>query len=135
MPKLEALILAWSNSACRQFELGFLTCIFTIVLPTLTQLLVVQDQKKFQEQTNAEQETAFTARPSPARPVGTKKAVGSRANGANGTPNRRLSLNAHQNGSRSINKDGRRESMRAAAPLKEDATSCISGSEHLPSTP
>ncbi|KAK1360850.1 65-kDa microtubule-associated protein 1 [Heracleum sosnowskyi] len=96
----------------------------------------MKDQKKFQEQTNSEQETtAFTARPSPARPVGTKKAVGSRANGANGTPNRRLSLNAHQNGSRSINKDGRRESMRAAAPLKEDATSCISGSEPLPSTP
>nr|CAD58680.1 65kD microtubule associated protein [Daucus carota] len=96
----------------------------------------MKDQKKFHEQTNAaEQETAFTARPSPARPVGTKKAVGSRANGANGTPNRRLSLNAHQNGSRSINKDGRRESMRAAAPLKEDAGSCISGSEPLPSTP
>ncbi|KAM7504229.1 hypothetical protein LguiB_003133 [Lonicera macranthoides] len=102
----------------------------------------MRDQKKFHEQLSTEQETAFSSKPSPARPLSTKKVVGPRANGgANGTPNRRLSLNAHQNGSRSTSKDGRRESMRPAAPLnyvaisKEDAGSCISATEAIPSTP
>lgn len=64
--------------------------------------------------------------------------MGPRANngGANGTPNRRLSLNPNQNGSRSIAKEGgRRESLnRPAAPTnyvaiskEETASSPVSG--------
>ncbi|KAJ8754884.1 hypothetical protein K2173_015396 [Erythroxylum novogranatense] len=106
----------------------------------------MRDQKKFHEQQNSEQEHG--SRPSPARPIGSgaKKVVGSRANGgANGTPSRRLSLNAHQNGSRSAAKDGRRDSSsrdnRPAAPTnyvaisKEDSVSHISGSEPVPASP
>ncbi|KAH0895982.1 hypothetical protein HID58_045550 [Brassica napus] len=68
------------------------------------------EQKKVQEQPHVEQDTAFSTRPSPARPVSAKKPVGARASngGANGTPNRRLSLNANQNGSRSVVKEGGR---------------------------
>ncbi|OAY55209.1 65-kDa microtubule-associated protein 1 [Manihot esculenta] len=103
----------------------------------------LRDQKKFNEQQNTEQDTVFGSRSSPARPVGTKKVVGPRANGgANGTPNRRLSLNAHQNGSRSSTKEGRRDSTsRPAAPVnyvavsKEDAASHISGAEPVPASP
>lgn len=102
----------------------------------------MRDQKKFHEQMSKEQEAMFGATPSPARQAGTKKVVGPRANGsANGAANRRLSLNAHQNGSRSINKDGRRESARPIAPVnyvaisKEDAASHVSGTEAIPSTP
>ncbi|XP_057977962.1 65-kDa microtubule-associated protein 1-like [Malania oleifera] len=102
----------------------------------------MRDQKKFHEQLNTEQEAIFGSRPSPARPLGTKKVVGPRTNGgANGTPNRRLSLNSHQNGSRSTSKDGRRESARPVAPVnyvaisKEDAASHISGTETLPTSP
>ncbi|OAY28432.1 65-kDa microtubule-associated protein 1-like isoform X1 [Manihot esculenta] len=103
----------------------------------------MRDQKKFNEQQNTEQEAIFGSRPSPARPGGTKKVVGPRANGgANGTPNRRLSLNAHQNGSRSSTKEGRRDSInRAAAPVnyvaisKEDAASHISGTDPVPASP
>lgn len=100
---------------------------------------VVQDQKKFHEQLNTEQEAIFGSKPSPARSLSTKKVMGLRANGANGTPGRRMSV-AHQNLSRSINKDGKRD-MRPVAPVnyvslaKEDATSCISATEPLPSTP
>ena len=69
-----------------------------------------QEQKKVQEQPHVEQDTAFSTRPSPARPVSAKKPVGARASngGANGTPNRRLSLNANQNGSMSVAKEGGR---------------------------
>ncbi|KAJ9182602.1 hypothetical protein P3X46_006582 [Hevea brasiliensis] len=103
----------------------------------------LRDQKKFHEQQNTEQETIFGSRPSPARPVGTKKVVGPRANGgANGTPNRRLSLNTQQNGSRSSTKEGRRDSTsRPAAPVnfvsisKEDAASHISGTDPVPASP
>ncbi|WCJ33000.1 microtubule-associated protein 65-2 [Euphorbia peplus] len=104
----------------------------------------LKDQKKFQEQKSTEQESIFGSKPSPARPaVATKKAAGPRANGgANGTPNRRLSLNAHQNGSRSGLKEGRRDSTgRAAAPTnyvaitKEDSASHISATESIPVTP
>lgn len=97
----------------------------------------MQDQKKFHEQLNTEQEAIFGSRPSPARPLTTKKLAGQRANGANGTPNRRLSLNAHQNGSRSINKDGKRPvaPLNYVAISKEDAASCMSGTEPIPSTP
>ncbi|KAL7087991.1 hypothetical protein ACP275_13G102500 [Erythranthe tilingii] len=103
----------------------------------------MRDQKKFHEQVNKEQESIFGATPSPARQPSTKKVVGPRTNGggANGAASRRLSLNAHQNGSRSINRDGRRDSSRPAAPVnyvaisKEDAASHISGTEPLPSTP
>ncbi|XVE80447.1 hypothetical protein DITRI_Ditri14bG0140400 [Diplodiscus trichospermus] len=99
----------------------------------------LRDQKKYSEQQNTEQEAIFGSRPSPARPAGTKKVVGPRANGANGTPSRRLSLN--QNGSRSAAKDGKRDSMRLAAPAnyvaisKEDAASHVSGTDPVPASP
>lgn len=105
--------------------------------------LGLQEQKKYHEQQSTEQETAF-GRPSPARPVGTKKVVGPRANGAgpNGTPSRRLSLNSHQNGSRSGAKEGKRDSLtRPAAPsnyvamTKEDTASHVSATETAPVTP
>ncbi|XP_059666447.1 65-kDa microtubule-associated protein 1-like [Cornus florida] len=103
----------------------------------------MRDQKKFHEQLNTEQEAIFGSRPSPARPLGTKKVVGPRANGgANGTPSRRLSLNVNQNGARSLSsKDGRRDSARPIAPVnyvaisKEDAASHISGTEPVPASP
>ncbi|KAI5674753.1 hypothetical protein M9H77_15117 [Catharanthus roseus] len=102
----------------------------------------MRDQKKYHEQMNKEQDSMFGATPSPARQASTKKVVGPRSNGsANGAASRRLSLNAHQNGSRSINKEGRRESARPIAPVnyvaisKEDAASHISGTEAIPSTP
>ncbi|KAL0306322.1 UNVERIFIED_CONTAM: microtubule-associated protein 1 [Sesamum radiatum] len=98
----------------------------------------LRDHKKFHEQMSKEQESMFGATPSPARQPSTKKVVGPRANGgANGSSSRRLSLNAHQNGSRSINRDGKRDN-RPVAPVnyvaisKEDAASQISGTEHLP---
>lgn len=101
-----------------------------------------QDQKKYQEQQHTEQEAIFGSRPSPARPLGTKKVVGPRTNGgANGTPNRRLSLNAQQNGARSTTKEGKRDNTRPVAPVnyvaisKEDADSHVSGSEPIPATP
>ncbi|KAG2280499.1 hypothetical protein Bca52824_051719 [Brassica carinata] len=95
----------------------------------------LREQKKVQEQPHVEQDSAFSTRPSPAaRPVSAKKPVGTRAN--NGGANRRLSLNANQNGSRSIAKEGgRRESLnRPAAPTnyvaisKEEAASSSPGS-------
>lgn len=99
----------------------------------------MRDQKKFHEQLNTEQEAIFGSRPSPARPLSSsKKVVGPRVNGgaANGTPNRRLSLN--QNGARS----GKRDSgARPIAPSnyvaisKEDAASHVSGTEPSPNTP
>ncbi|KAJ7963721.1 65-kDa microtubule-associated protein 1 [Quillaja saponaria] len=102
----------------------------------------MRDQKKFHEQLSTEQEAIFGSRPSPARPVGTKKVVGPRANGgANGTPSRRLSLNAHQTGSRSTTKDGKRDNTRPVAPLnfvaisKEDVASHVSGTDTLPASP
>lgn len=105
----------------------------------------MQDQKKFHEQLNTEQEAIFGSRPSPSparASLGTKKVVGPRANGgANGTP-RRLSMNPHQNGSRSINRDGKRDSnTRPVAPVnyvaisKEDAASHISAAETVPASP
>ncbi|XP_057486194.1 65-kDa microtubule-associated protein 1-like [Actinidia eriantha] len=104
----------------------------------------MRDQKKFHEQLNTEQEAIFGSRPSPSpgRPsLGTKKVVGPRANGgANGTPGRRLSMSAHQNGSRSINKDGKRDT-RPVAPVnyvaisKEDAASHVSATETVPTSP
>ncbi|EOY12221.1 hypothetical protein QUC31_001709 [Theobroma cacao] len=102
----------------------------------------LRDQKKYHEQQNTEQEAIFGSRPSPARPANTKKVVGPRANGgANGTPSRRLSLNANQNGSRSGGKDGKRDSMRLVAPAnyvaisKEDAASHVSGTDPVPASP
>ncbi|KAL0406962.1 UNVERIFIED_CONTAM: microtubule-associated protein 1 [Sesamum latifolium] len=101
----------------------------------------LRDQKKLHEQLNKEPDSPFGSTPSPARQPSTKKVVGPRANGgANGSTSRRLSLNAHQNGSRSVNKDGRRDS-RPGAPVnyvamsKEDAASHVSGTEPLPNTP
>ncbi|KAB2615580.1 65-kDa microtubule-associated protein 1-like [Pyrus ussuriensis x Pyrus communis] len=101
----------------------------------------MRDQKKYQDLQHTEQEAPFGSKPSPARPVGTKKVVGPRANGgANGTPSRRLSLNAHQNGSRSVTKDGKRD-LRPVAPMnyvemaKEDAASHISGTDTVSASP
>ena len=101
----------------------------------------MKDQKKHHEQRNTEQETIFGSRPSPARPVSSSKSGGPRANGGvNATPNRRLSLNAHQNGNRSTSKDGKREN-RLSAPVnyvaisKEDAASHVSGTEPIPASP
>ncbi|XP_030453532.1 65-kDa microtubule-associated protein 1-like isoform X2 [Syzygium oleosum] len=100
----------------------------------------LRDQKKFHEQQSTEQEAMFGSRPSPARPVGTKKVVGPRANGgANGTPTRRLSLNP-QNGSRSNSKDAKRDARLSApanyvAMTKEDAASHVSGTEPFPPSP
>ncbi|KAE9456468.1 hypothetical protein C3L33_11555, partial [Rhododendron williamsianum] len=103
-----------------------------------------KDQKKFQEQVNPEPEV-FGSKPTPSpgrSSLGAKKVVGPRANGggANGTPIKRLSLN--QNGSRSINKDGKRDNnTRPIAPVnyvamsKEDDASPISGTEPLPASP
>lgn len=105
-----------------------------------------KEQKKYQDQMSTiEVETAFSSRPSPIRPLSSssKKVVGPRANGgSNGTPptSRRLSLNSHQNGSRS-SKDGRRDSSRPAGPVnyvaisKDDASSHISTPDTIPATP
>ncbi|KAL8245630.1 hypothetical protein R6Q59_006846 [Mikania micrantha] len=97
----------------------------------------LKEQKKIQEQPSIEQETSFGSRSSPARPASiTKKIAGPRANG---TPNRRLSLN--QNGGRPGNKDGRRDSTKSISPLKhaaiskDDAASRVSGTEPAPTTP
>ncbi|KAL3821079.1 hypothetical protein ACJIZ3_006984 [Penstemon smallii] len=99
----------------------------------------MRDQKKYHEQFNKEQEAMFGSTPSPARPVSSKKVGGPRVNGgANGNSSRRLSLNAHQNGSRSIKRD---TMSRPVAPVnyvaisKEDAASHVSGTEPLPNTP
>ncbi|XP_047336740.1 65-kDa microtubule-associated protein 1-like [Impatiens glandulifera] len=102
----------------------------------------LRDQKKFHEQQNTEQESIFGSKPSPSpgRALGNKKVVGLRStNGANGTPRRMSSLN--NNGSKSVNKDGRRDSARPIAPVnyvaisKEDSRSHISGTEPIPSSP
>ncbi|CAI0379316.1 unnamed protein product [Linum tenue] len=102
----------------------------------------MRDQKKHHELQNTEQEAIFGSRPSPARPAGPKKVVGPRANGGgsnNGTPNRRLSLNTPQNGSRSASKE--RREARLSAPTnyvaisKEDAASQVSGTEPVPASP
>ncbi|KAF4346051.1 65-kDa microtubule-associated protein 1 [Cannabis sativa] len=99
----------------------------------------MRDQKKYQELQHSEQEAIFGSKPSPARPVSAKKVAGPRANGgANGTPNRRLSLN--QNGARSTTKDAKREN-RLSAPVnyvsmsKEDAASHVSGTDPIPASP
>lgn len=100
----------------------------------------LRDQKKYHEQQSTEQEAIFGSKPSPARPVGTKKVVGPRANGgANGTPSRRLSLNP-QNGSRSNSKDAKRDARLSApanyvAMTKEDSASHVSGTEPVPPSP
>ncbi|XP_042042202.1 65-kDa microtubule-associated protein 1-like [Salvia splendens] len=100
----------------------------------------LREEKKLSELSIKEQEVGPT--PSPARQASVKKGVGPpRANGgANGSTNRRLSLNAHQNSSRSVNRDGKREA-RPTAPVnyvavsKEDAASPVSAVEPLPITP
>ncbi|CAL9155125.1 unnamed protein product [Musa hybrid cultivar] len=102
-----------------------------------------RDQKRIHEQLATEQEALFGSRPSPARPLGPKKVVGPRPNGStsNGTPSRRLSLNAHQgsaNGVRSMSRDGKLDSNRPAAPVnyvKEEAASQMSATEQAPASP
>ncbi|RWW76222.1 hypothetical protein BHE74_00015700 [Ensete ventricosum] len=86
-----------------------------------------RQRKRIHEQLATDQETLFSSRPSPARPLGPKKAVGPRPNGntSNGNPSRRLSLSAHQgstNGVRSMSRDGKRDSNRPAAPVNSVAT-------------
>lgn len=93
----------------------------------------IQDHKKLGEQSNKEQETVFGSTPTPARQLTTKKVVAPRANGATG---RRLSLNTNQNGSQSVNRDGKRDTRPIAVVnyvtiSKED----VPGIEHIPSTP
>ncbi|KAE9614765.1 putative microtubule-associated protein, MAP65/Ase1/PRC1 [Lupinus albus] len=102
----------------------------------------MRDQKKYNELQNTEQEPVFGSRPSSARPVSAKKLASPRTNGGtNGTPNRRLSINAHQNGSKSTLKEGKKENVRAAAPVnyvtmsKEDAASHVSGIEPILASP
>ncbi|XP_057430450.1 65-kDa microtubule-associated protein 1-like [Lotus japonicus] len=97
----------------------------------------MKDQKKYSEQPqNTEQESSLGSRPSPVRPLGNKKVLGPRpTGGANGTPNRRLSLNAHQNGSRSTVKDGKRDNNTRHSMSKEDAASHVSGTEPVPTSP
>ncbi|XP_042424680.1 65-kDa microtubule-associated protein 1-like isoform X1 [Zingiber officinale] len=106
-----------------------------------------KDQKRIIEQHATDQESVIGSRLTPAaRPLGSKKVVGPRTNGgaSNGTPSRRLSLNAHQssgNGAGSMSRDGKRDSNRAAAPAnyvaiaKEDAASHASATDQLPATP
>ncbi|CAL9112699.1 unnamed protein product [Musa textilis] len=100
-----------------------------------------KDQKRMHEQLATEQESVFSSRPSPARPLSTKKVVAPRANGG---PSNRLSLNAHQgstNGVRSVSRDGKRDGARPAAPVnyvaivKEDAGSHMSGTDQVPASP
>ncbi|CAA0833744.1 65-kDa microtubule-associated protein 2 [Striga hermonthica] len=87
----------------------------------------LNEQKKFHEQLNKEHDSVLGSSPSPRHPS-TKKAVGPRTNGA---ASRRLSLNAHQDGAKSVNRDGKMES-RPVAPLnfvaisKEDAVETLS---------
>ncbi|RZR78072.1 hypothetical protein BHM03_00003317 [Ensete ventricosum] len=108
--------------------------------------LIEQDQKRIHEQLATEKEALFGSRPSPARPLGPKKVMGPHANGgaSNGTPSRRLSLNANQgsmNGVRSLSRDGKRDSNRPAAPVnyvaiaKEDAASQVCVTEQAPASP
>ncbi|CAJ1964035.1 unnamed protein product [Sphenostylis stenocarpa] len=103
----------------------------------------MRDQKKYIEQQTTDHDSVFGSRPSPARPLGIKKVVGPRLTGGgpNGAPIRRLSLNAHHNGSRSTTKDGKRDNTRPVAPLnyvsisKEDVSSHVSGAEPVPTSP
>ncbi|MFS7929045.1 putative microtubule-associated protein, MAP65/Ase1/PRC1 [Helianthus anomalus] len=88
----------------------------------------MRDQKKFNEQLNAEQEAMYGTKPSPLRPVSSsKKVLGPRVNAAlNGGLNRRLSIN--QSGSRSV----KRDNPRPVAPLNYVA---ISKMDPSPITP
>lgn len=102
----------------------------------------MREQKRYiEQQLNTDHEGPFGSRVSPNRPVSAKKVPGAKSNGsANGTPpNRRLSVSGHQNG-RSGGKDGKRDSAKTASPgnvaaAKEDASSHISGTDPVPSTP
>ncbi|KAF8391627.1 hypothetical protein HHK36_023933 [Tetracentron sinense] len=104
----------------------------------------MRDQKRLPEQLTIDQEAILGSRPIPSigRSLGPKKVVSPRVNGgANGTPSRRLSLNAHQNGARSINKDGKRDNIRPVAPVnyvaisKEDSVSHVSGTDPILASP
>jgi hypothetical protein len=115
-----------------------LTLHFICCAPVFTS----QEQKRYiEQQLNTDHEGPFGSRVSPNRPVSAKKVPGAKSNGsANGTPpNRRLSVSGHQNG-RSGGKDGKRDSAKTASPgnvaaAKEDASSHISGTDPVPSTP
>ncbi|CAA6672366.1 unnamed protein product [Spirodela intermedia] len=95
----------------------------------------MRDQKKFNEQLNAEQEALFGSRPSPSRPLGAKKAVAAASSAAHGA-------GSNGGGARSATRDGKRDGSRLSAPAnyvavaKEDAAaSYISGDKPLPVTP
>lgn len=124
-------------------------------------LLVMQDQKRLQEQFMNEQETYFGSRPSPGKAMSVKKGGGLRANGS--TPvasNRRLTLSGaigqaaspdmllpRVNGvtpSRlgSVNgKDNKKDRTRPAAPLnyvalsKDDMVSSAAAGGSDPTSP
>ncbi|KAG8094365.1 hypothetical protein GUJ93_ZPchr0012g20069 [Zizania palustris] len=108
-----------------------------------------REQKRYTEQQlSPDHEGPFVSRVSPNRPVTAKKVAATKSNGsANGTPpNRRLSISSQQNGghaARSGGKDGKRDPAtktaaspgNAASAAKEDASSHISGTDPVPSTP
>ncbi|KAL5224505.1 hypothetical protein ABZP36_011144 [Zizania latifolia] len=107
----------------------------------------MREQKRYTEQQlSPDHEGPFVSRVSPNRPVTAKKVTGTKSNGsANGTPpHRRLSISGQQNGghaARSGGKDGKRDATKTASPgnaasaAKEDASSHISGTDPVPSTP
>lgn len=81
----------------------------------------MRDQKKFNEQLNAEQEAMFGSKPSPARPLSSSKKVVGPGSRLNGGLNRRLSM--IQTGGKSVNKVGKRDVPRPVAPLNYVAIS------------
>jgi Ase1/PRC1/MAP65 family protein len=95
-------------------------------------LIILQDQKKFHEQLTTEKGALFGSRPSPARPQGSKKVSGLRANSnaTNGCTGKQLALN--QNGSRTASRNGQRSAARPSAPVnyvaiaKDDVASHVS---------
>jgi hypothetical protein len=104
-----------------------------ILLPNyLIVLIILQDQKKFHEQLSTEKEALFGSQPSPARPQGSKKVSGLRANSntTNGGNARRFAMN--QNGLRSASRNGQRDAARPSAPVnyvviaKDDVASHVS---------
>eukprot|EP01018_Ginkgo_biloba_P006073 Gb_25382 [translate_table: standard] len=103
----------------------------------------LRDQKRLQEQLATEQETLFGSRPSPGRPLASKKTLGQRGNGNNvtGTPsNRRLSVTPVRQGV-SASKDGKREHSKPLLPVnyvalsKDDSASQVSENDSTASSP
>lgn len=119
----------------------------------------MREQKRYTEQQlHTDHEGPFGSRVtvSPNRPASSKKALGPKSNGSNGTPpNRRLSVSGIQNGGHGVKsggKDSKKDAAKTASPVnanaavspvnasaplaaKDDATSLISGTHLAPSTP